>query len=147
MMGRWFCLDWPQQPLWNSNNIIGPPGVSFPESETKMGSLQPVMQAGDGSPAQSNVELSDNLVSDAPKLPGIDDVFWEQFLSTSPLTGETDEISSVLDDGIAQELDITSGGEKANIWISLLNKWGFSPQKLLIEDRMLLLVLGLYMHA
>ncbi|CAM8924917.1 unnamed protein product [Rhodiola kirilowii] len=93
------------------NNIIGPPGVSFPESETKMGSLQPVMQAGDGSPAQSNVELSDNLVSDAPKLPGIDDVFWEQFLSTSPLTGETDEISSVLDDGIAQELDITSGGE------------------------------------
>ncbi|CAM8922664.1 unnamed protein product [Rhodiola kirilowii] len=93
------------------NNIIGPPSVSFPESETKMGSLQPVMQAGDGSPAQSNVELSDNLVSDAPKLPGIDDVFWEQFLSTSPLTGETDEISSVLDDGIAQELDITSGGE------------------------------------
>lgn len=29
-----------------------------------------------------------------PKLPGINDVFWEQFLTTSPLNGETDEINS-----------------------------------------------------
>jgi heat shock transcription factor len=28
------------------------------------------------------------------KLPGINDVFWEQFLTASPLNGETDEINS-----------------------------------------------------
>uniref|UniRef100_A0A7N0TCJ4 HSF-type DNA-binding domain-containing protein n=1 Tax=Kalanchoe fedtschenkoi TaxID=63787 RepID=A0A7N0TCJ4_KALFE len=89
-------------------NIVGLPGTSIADTGAKMGSVHPMMLAGDGSPTKSNTELSDD---DGAKLPGIDDVFWEQFLSTSPLTGETDEMSSVLDDGIAQELDITSGQE------------------------------------
>ncbi|CAM8965291.1 unnamed protein product [Rhodiola kirilowii] len=95
-------------------NIFGQPGASVAESGTEVGAVHPMMLAGDGSPTQSDVEVSDNHMDDAPKLPGIDDVFWEQFLSTSPLTGETDEMSSVLDDGIAQEVDTTSGQEA--IW-------------------------------
>ncbi|XP_037492731.1 heat stress transcription factor A-1b [Jatropha curcas] len=34
------------------------------------------------------------LVDGIPKLPGINDVFWEQFLTASPVTGDTDESNS-----------------------------------------------------
>ncbi|EOY10104.1 hypothetical protein SCA6_002629 [Theobroma cacao] len=36
----------------------------------------------------------DILLEGTPKLPAINDVFWEQFLTTSPLTEDTDEITS-----------------------------------------------------
>lgn len=44
------------------------------------------------------------LLDEDPKLPGINDAFWEQFLSTSPLTGDTDDIdSSTFEGAIAKE--------------------------------------------
>ncbi|KAK0591389.1 hypothetical protein LWI29_000903 [Acer saccharum] len=52
--------------------------------------------------------LSDGIA----KLPGIEDVFWEQFLSASPLTGDTDEInSSSLESGMTNEQGLHSGQE------------------------------------
>ncbi|XWS65069.1 hypothetical protein CRYUN_Cryun05aG0059300 [Craigia yunnanensis] len=35
----------------------------------------------------------DILLDGTPKLPAINDIFWEQFLTTSPLTGDTDDIN------------------------------------------------------
>ncbi|KAK6243781.1 hypothetical protein QUC31_010190 [Theobroma cacao] len=46
----------------------------------------------------------DILLEGTPKLPAINDVFWEQFLTTSPLTEDTDEItSSSLENGANTE--------------------------------------------
>lgn len=52
----------------------------------------------------------DIMLDDIPKLPGINDVFWEQFLSVSPLTRDTDEINSnTLECCIGKELDRQTG--------------------------------------
>uniref|UniRef100_A0A5B6ZIR3 Heat stress transcription factor n=1 Tax=Davidia involucrata TaxID=16924 RepID=A0A5B6ZIR3_DAVIN len=46
----------------------------------------------------------DILLDEIPKLPGINDVFWEQFLSVSPLTEDTDEINSItMEGGVGKE--------------------------------------------
>ncbi|XVE90438.1 hypothetical protein DITRI_Ditri20bG0077700 [Diplodiscus trichospermus] len=36
----------------------------------------------------------DNLLDGSPKFPAINDIFWEQFITTSPLSEDTDEINS-----------------------------------------------------
>ncbi|KAK6936531.1 Heat shock factor (HSF)-type, DNA-binding [Dillenia turbinata] len=47
-----------------------------------------------------------------PKLPGINDTFWEQFLTASPLTGDTDEIDSSTLAGVnIQEQDLKADQE------------------------------------
>ena len=47
-----------------------------------------------------------------PKLPAINDIFWEQFLTTSLLTGEADEInSSSLENGAKAEQEALLGQE------------------------------------
>lgn len=54
-------------------------------------------------------ELStDDVFSDEmPKLPGINDIFWDQILLASPLTGDKDEMGSLaLEDGLAKEEDV-----------------------------------------
>lgn len=50
-----------------------------------------------------------------PKLPRIDDAFWEEFLTASPLPGDADEInSSPLESGMTSELE--QQPEQANGW-------------------------------
>lgn len=51
---------------------------------------------------------TDNVFSDEmPKLPGINDIFWDQILLASPLTGDKDEMASLaLEDGLAKEEDV-----------------------------------------
>uniref|UniRef100_A0A5B6ZJY9 Heat stress transcription factor n=1 Tax=Davidia involucrata TaxID=16924 RepID=A0A5B6ZJY9_DAVIN len=54
----------------------------------------------------------DIVLDEVPKLPGINDVFWEQFLSASPLTGDTDEINSItMEDGFGMEQELQTGRE------------------------------------
>ncbi|XP_022742783.1 heat stress transcription factor A-1e-like [Durio zibethinus] len=54
----------------------------------------------------------DILLEGSPKLPAINDIFWEQFLTTSPLTGDTDEInSSSLENGANGEQEALLGQE------------------------------------
>ncbi|KAA8533466.1 hypothetical protein F0562_031100 [Nyssa sinensis] len=54
----------------------------------------------------------DILLDDIPKLPGINDVFWEQFLSTSPLSEDTDKINSItLEGGVGKEQNLQTGRE------------------------------------
>ncbi|XWS58732.1 hypothetical protein CRYUN_Cryun08bG0059600 [Craigia yunnanensis] len=54
----------------------------------------------------------DILLDGNPKLPAISDIFWEQFLTTSPLTGDTDEINSnSLENGANQEQGSLLGQE------------------------------------
>nr|GMD58501.1 heat stress transcription factor A-1-like [Ipomoea batatas] len=48
----------------------------------------------------------DVLMDEMPKLPGINDVFWDQILSASPLTGDTDDINSVVLENGAEEHDL-----------------------------------------
>ncbi|VFQ65385.1 unnamed protein product [Cuscuta campestris] len=47
----------------------------------------------------------DVLIDEMPKLPGINDVFWDQVLLASPLTGGTDETNSIILEGGAVEED------------------------------------------
>lgn len=54
----------------------------------------------------------DALLDDVPKLPGINDIFWEQFLSASPLNGDADEIhNSTLEVGPGKEQELQFGRE------------------------------------
>ncbi|OMO96499.1 hypothetical protein COLO4_15231 [Corchorus olitorius] len=53
----------------------------------------------------------DTFLDETPKLPAINDIFWEQFLTASPLTGDTDEISSSLENGVNKEQDSLLGEE------------------------------------
>ncbi|XP_022746200.1 heat stress transcription factor A-1e-like [Durio zibethinus] len=57
----------------------------------------------------------DNLLDGTPKLPAINDVFWEHFLTTSPLTGDTDEINSSSPENGANEEHGSLLGQE-NVW-------------------------------
>lgn len=80
---------------------IGIPNVNIVGSETgnaeyvdPMSSVLDVtlpVETDAFSPNNLDMEV---LVDGAPKLPGINDVFWEQFLTASPLSQDTDEINS-----------------------------------------------------
>ncbi|KAK6787841.1 hypothetical protein RDI58_016366 [Solanum bulbocastanum] len=51
--------------------------------------------------------MDDVFSDEMPKLPGINDIFWDQILSASPLTGNKDEIGSLaLEDGLAKAEDV-----------------------------------------
>ncbi|KAG5602600.1 hypothetical protein H5410_033970 [Solanum commersonii] len=51
--------------------------------------------------------MDDVFSDEMPKLPGINDIFWDQILLASPLTGDKDEIGSLaLEDGLAKEEDV-----------------------------------------
>ncbi|CAN1354296.1 Heat stress transcription factor A-1 [Linum perenne] len=71
----------------NSGEDTGLP--TFCEMEEEIGPRipRPTPEAGAVTAEGTGMEMEDGL----PKLPDISDVFWEQFLSTSPLSGETDE--------------------------------------------------------
>ncbi|XP_016465973.2 LOW QUALITY PROTEIN: heat stress transcription factor A-1b [Nicotiana tabacum] len=56
--------------------------------------------APDGFSADTHVDV---LLDDVPKLPAINDIFWDQILSASPLSGDTDEIG--MEDGLEKEED------------------------------------------
>ncbi|KAM4069488.1 hypothetical protein ACB094_12G093800 [Castanea mollissima] len=82
--------------------------------------LDPISAALDGTTPidtdafspESDVEA---FLDEIPKLPGINDIFWEQFLAASPLTGDTDEInSSSLDGSVAMDHELQI--EKKNGW-------------------------------
>ncbi|XVF49738.1 hypothetical protein PTKIN_Ptkin04bG0037600 [Pterospermum kingtungense] len=64
----------------------------------------------------------DNLLDETPKLPAINDVLWEQFLTTSPLSGDTDEInSSSLENGANGEQEVLLGQENGLDGIQHMN--------------------------
>ncbi|PIN23514.1 Heat shock transcription factor [Handroanthus impetiginosus] len=69
----------------------------------------PMPAASDELLADDDVEV---LLDDIHKLPGINDVFWEQFLSGSPLMGDTDEINTVnLEYGTGKGQEMEQEGE------------------------------------
>ncbi|GMI94241.1 ARABIDOPSIS HEAT SHOCK FACTOR 3, CLASS A HEAT SHOCK FACTOR 1B, heat shock factor 3 [Hibiscus trionum] len=84
--------------------------------------LGPISDALDGTMPVETDDFSadqdmDILLDGTPKLPAINDVFWEQFLATSPLTGDTDEISSSsLENGANREQEAAPVGQD--------NGWG-----------------------
>ncbi|GFQ03369.1 heat stress transcription factor a-1 [Phtheirospermum japonicum] len=91
-----------------------PPQVVIPEKNVD---LHDELRCGDttipgfadGSTTVGSDELLvdndvDILLDDIHKLPGINDVFWEQFLSGSPLTGDTDDVNSGKDQ-VEQEFE------------------------------------------
>ncbi|KAJ4957399.1 hypothetical protein NE237_024510 [Protea cynaroides] len=75
-------------------------GASFVGNETGNGAFMDTMSVGvDGTIPMEPDKFSsdpdiDILLDGIAKLPGINDVFWEQFLAASPLSGETDEIDA-----------------------------------------------------
>ncbi|KAJ9678443.1 hypothetical protein PVL29_020585 [Vitis rotundifolia] len=91
------------------------PNVGMVGTETgSPGYMDPMAGILDGVvPAETDFSLDsnvDSLLDGIPKLPGINDAFWEQFLATSPLTGDTDEIhSSMLEDNVVNEHELQPG--------------------------------------
>ncbi|XP_030489770.1 heat stress transcription factor A-1e [Cannabis sativa] len=69
----------------------------------------------DGSMHVESDDFSPNSHDGVPKLPGINDIFWEQFFTGSPLTGDVDEINaSSVDCEMTQDEDFLLG--KENGW-------------------------------
>ncbi|XP_058084885.1 heat stress transcription factor A-1 [Magnolia sinica] len=54
----------------------------------------------------------DSLFDEVPRLPGINDSFWEQFLSVSPLSGDTEELELGTQEANVKEADMQEGKEK-----------------------------------
>ncbi|XP_058104019.1 heat stress transcription factor A-1-like [Magnolia sinica] len=62
-------------------------------------------------PTDTDVDI---LFDGIPKLPSINDVFWEQFLSASPLSGETEEAESSTQETNTMEMEMQE--ECENVW-------------------------------
>ncbi|KAK2972869.1 hypothetical protein RJ640_028397 [Escallonia rubra] len=76
---------------------------------------RPIVSAPDELSSSTDVDvLLDE--TDIPKLPGINDVFWEQFLPASPHDGDTDDISSTVEGVVAKEQELWAG--RASGWDS-----------------------------
>lgn len=70
----------------------------------------PVVTYDPSSDTDIDIMVDEN--PEIPKLPGINDAFWEQFLSVSPLTGNADEVSSnEVEGSIGNEEDLLTGWE------------------------------------
>ncbi|KAF7836556.1 heat stress transcription factor A-1b-like [Senna tora] len=87
------------------------PELSFAEPDA--GDIDMMSAVLDGT---QPVEIEADAFSPDPdgisKLPSISDVFWEQFLTASPLTGDTDEISScAIGDGLTEDQESPSEKE------------------------------------
>ncbi|RVW66795.1 Heat stress transcription factor A-1 [Vitis vinifera] len=95
------------------------PNVGMVGTETgSPGYMDPMAGILDGVVPAETDEFSldsnvDSLLDGIPKLPSINDAFWEQFLAASPLTGDTDEIhSSMLEDNVVNVHELQPGGER-----------------------------------
>lgn len=82
-----------------------------------------------------SIELEADAFSPDPdgiaKLPSINDVFWEQFLTGSPLTGDTDEISSSpLGDGLAKEGESPSRKEIGQEKLDKINRMDYLARQM-----------------
>lgn len=76
------------------------------------------------------------LVDDVPKLPGINDIFWEQFLSTSPHKGDSSD-----DDNRHSTLETGAGKEQKKQLVQE-NGWDRTEHMNHITEQMGLLVSG-----
>ena len=92
------------------------PNVGMVGTETgSPGYMDPMAGILDGVVPAETDEFSldsnvDSLLDGIPKLPSINDAFWEQFLAASPLTGDTDEIhSSMLEDNVVNVHELQPG--------------------------------------
>ncbi|KAK4362788.1 hypothetical protein RND71_018029 [Anisodus tanguticus] len=75
----------------------------------------------------------DVLLDDMPKLPAINDIFWDQILSESPLTGDTDEIGSLaVEDSLEKEEDFL--GVQENAWDKLKHMHHLTEQMGLLSS-------------
>ncbi|XP_021283524.1 heat stress transcription factor A-1e-like isoform X1 [Herrania umbratica] len=102
--------NFPQMQGIVPDNTVGFTDASLAGSERGNAEYVDQMSAGlnGGMPVQTDDFSTDQdmdiLLEGTPKLPAINDVFWEQFLTTSPLTEDTDEItSSSLENGANTE--------------------------------------------
>ncbi|XP_059304346.1 heat stress transcription factor A-1b [Lycium ferocissimum] len=75
----------------------------------------------------------DILLDDMPKLPAINDIFWDQILSASPLTEDTDEIGSLaVEDSLEKEDDFL--GVQENDWDKLTHMHHLTEQMGLLSS-------------
>ncbi|XP_009344307.2 heat stress transcription factor A-1b [Pyrus x bretschneideri] len=114
------------------------PNANFINSETGNAGYMGMSAGLDGrlptdidpfSPEPDAETLPDGVSS----LPSINDIFWEQFLTASPLPGDTDEISLSSDDGVTVNQDLQLGKE---------NGWDKSQHMNYITEQMQLLASG-----
>ncbi|CAN4085546.1 unnamed protein product [Withania somnifera] len=80
----------------------------------------------------SNID-GDVLLDDMPKLPAINDIFWDQILSASPLIRDTDEIGSLaVEDGLENEEDFL--GVQESDWDKLKHMNHLTEQMVLLSS-------------
>ncbi|KAM3381610.1 heat stress transcription factor A-1 isoform X1 [Capsicum galapagoense] len=75
----------------------------------------------------------DVLQDEMPKLPAINDIFWDHILSASPLPGDTDEIGSLaVEDGLDKEEDFL--GVQESDWDKLKHMHNLTEQMGLLSS-------------
>lgn len=109
------------QAIIPENNVVDVANESFGVPEVIQSDLinliNPISAGVDGLvPIDAGKILNetdtDILHDGGPRLPGINDSFWEQFLSASPLCGEIEEAESSTQDASAREIEMQQEQEK-----------------------------------
>ncbi|KAF8412571.1 hypothetical protein HHK36_000540 [Tetracentron sinense] len=108
--------------------------VDIPGAETRNGWYMDPMSVGeDGTVPIETDKFSpetdlDIFLDGIPKLPGINDAFWEQFLTASPLSGDMDEIDLSTQEGVTKEKEVgpvpENGWDKAQHMYKLTAQMG-----------------------
>ncbi|KAG8647932.1 hypothetical protein MANES_09G127300v8 [Manihot esculenta] len=121
----------------------GVPNTNFVDPETGVGEnttlMPPVLDVAipEETDAYSSNQDTDILMDGIHKLPGINDVFWEQFLAASPITVDTDEInSSSLLSGMTREQELQSWQENGQDNIQHINHLTEQMELLTSEGQM-----------
>lgn len=99
------------------SNVVGIPTESFLVSEVDSGFINPLSAGTGGAMLMEDGKVSigtdtDILVDGIPTLPGINDSFWEQFLSGSPFSGDTEEAESSTQDANAKDAEMQQEQEE-----------------------------------
>ncbi|RWR86811.1 heat stress transcription factor A-1 [Cinnamomum micranthum f. kanehirae] len=93
------------------SNVVNIPNEKFLVPGVDSGFMDPMSAGMDGTMPMEEGKISndtdtDILVDGIPTLPGINDSFWEQFLSASPLSGDIEEAESSTQDPNVKETEI-----------------------------------------
>ncbi|CAH9136844.1 unnamed protein product [Cuscuta epithymum] len=103
-----FAIDNNMEPVVNNMEpVVNNMEPVVNNMEPVVNNMDPVVS--DGFSSDPDIDV---LIDEMPKLPGINDVFWDHILSASPLAGDTNDINSILlecDGGVEEDDDMTAG--------------------------------------
>ncbi|KAL6008190.1 Heat shock factor protein 3 [Asimina triloba] len=105
------------QNMVTESSIVDIPSEGFVVPDAASSFIDPMAGGVDGAISIEADKFSvdadiDSLFDEVPRLPGINDSFWEQFLSTSPISGDTEEVEAGIQEASMKETGVQEEKEK-----------------------------------